>query len=83
LNKFVYIAAKHDIVGLTKTVPLECTEQCFEFEQAKYNLVTAKQSLHEMIDPRRISEFILLICGNSSHSITGSPLSIGGDWTTQ
>ncbi|MDO6505812.1 3-hydroxybutyrate dehydrogenase [Colwellia sp. 4_MG-2023] len=58
-------------------------KQDVEFEQAKYNLVTAKQPLPEMMDPRQIGEFILFLCSNSARSITGSSLPMDGAWTAQ
>jgi len=54
-----------------------------EFEQAKYSLVTAKQPLPEMMDPRQIGEFILFLCSDSARSITGSSLPMDGAWTAQ
>lgn len=54
-----------------------------EFEQAKYNLVTAKQALPEMMDPRQIGEFILFLCSDSARSITGASLPMDGAWTAQ
>lgn len=53
------------------------------FEQAKYTLVTAKQPLPEMMDPRQIGEFILFLCSDSARSITGSALPMDGAWTAQ
>ncbi|MCW8834195.1 MAG: 3-hydroxybutyrate dehydrogenase [Colwellia sp.] len=57
--------------------------QQVEFEQAKYNLVTAKQPLPEMMDPRQIGEFILFLCSDSARSITGASLPMDGAWTAQ
>jgi len=54
-----------------------------EFDQAKYNLVTAKQPLPEMMDPRQIGEFILFLCSDSARSITGTALPMDGAWTAQ
>jgi len=54
-----------------------------EFEQAKYSLVTAKQPLPEMMDPRQIGEFILFLCSDSARSISGSSLPMDGAWTAQ
>ena len=53
------------------------------FEQAKYQLITAKQPLPEMMDPRQIGEFILFLCSDSARSITGSSLPMDGAWTAQ
>lgn len=57
--------------------------QQVEFEQAKYNLVTAKQPLPEMMAPRQIGEFILFLCSDSARSITGASLPMDGAWTAQ
>lgn len=58
-------------------------QQEVEFEQAKYNLVTAKQPLPEMMNPRQIGEFILFLCSDSARSITGASLPMDGAWTAQ
>jgi 3-hydroxybutyrate dehydrogenase len=54
-----------------------------DFEQAKYNLVTAKQPLPEMMNPQQIGEFILFLCSDSAKSMTGSALPMDGAWTAQ
>ena len=54
-----------------------------EFDQAKYNLVTAKQPLPEMMNPQQIGEFILFLCSDSARSITGASLPMDGAWTAQ
>ncbi len=58
-------------------------QQDVSFAQAKYNLVTAKQPLPEMMDPRQIGEFILFLCSDSARSITGASLPMDGAWTAQ
>ena len=58
-------------------------KQQVEFDQAKYNLVTAKQPLPEMMHPRQIGEFILFLCSDSARSITGASLPMDGAWTAQ
>ncbi len=58
-------------------------KQQLEFEQAKYNLVTAKQPLPEMMAPRQIGEFILFLCSDNARSITGASLPMDGAWTAQ
>jgi len=58
-------------------------KQNVEFDQAKYNLVTAKQPLPEMMNPRQIGEFILFLCSDSARSITGASLPMDGAWTAQ
>ncbi len=58
-------------------------EQATTFEDAKYKLVTAKQPLPEMADPRQIGEFILFLCSDGARSITGAALPMDGAWTAQ
>ncbi len=58
-------------------------KQQLDFDQAKYNLVTAKQPLPEMMEPRQIGEFILFLCSDNARSITGSSLPMDGAWTAQ
>lgn len=52
-------------------------------EQASYELVTTKQPLPEMMNPRQIGEFILFLCSDSARSITGASLPMDGAWTAQ
>lgn len=58
-------------------------QKSISFEQAKYQLVTAKQPLPEMMAPAQIGEFILFLCSDSARSITGSALPMDGAWTAQ
>lgn len=58
-------------------------KQNLDFNDAKYNLVTSKQPLPEMMNPRQIGEFILFLCSDSARSITGSALPMDGAWTAQ
>jgi 3-hydroxybutyrate dehydrogenase len=59
------------------------TKQKINFEQAKYNLVTNKQALPEMLNPRQIGEFILFLCSDSARGMTGAALPMDGAWTAQ
>ncbi|NQZ82578.1 MAG: 3-hydroxybutyrate dehydrogenase [Colwellia sp.] len=59
------------------------TKDNISFEQAQYNLVTAKQPLPEMMNPRQIGDFILFLCSDSARTITGSALPMDGAWTAQ
>lgn len=53
------------------------------FEQASYQLVTAKQPIPEMMNPKQIGEFILFLCSDSARMISGSSLPMDGGWTAQ
>lgn len=57
--------------------------ETLSFEQAQYNLVTAKQPMPEMMQPQQIGEFILFLCSDSARAITGSSLPMDGAWTAQ
>ena len=53
------------------------------FDEAQYKLITAKQPLPSMADPRQIGEFILFLCSDGAKGITGSALPMDGAWTAQ
>ncbi len=58
-------------------------QQDIEIEQARYQLITAKQPLPDMSTPSQIGEFILFLCGDNARGITGASLPIDGAWTAQ
>lgn len=52
-------------------------------EDAKVELITAKQPLPKMANPEHIGELITFLCSDAGSSITGSSLPIDGAWTAQ
>ncbi|MEW6983736.1 3-hydroxybutyrate dehydrogenase [Colwelliaceae bacterium 6471] len=58
-------------------------QQHIDEQQAKYQLITAKQPLPEMAAPEQIGEFIAFLCGQAARGITGASLPIDGAWTAQ
>jgi len=52
-------------------------------EQAKTELITAKQPLAQMAKPENIGAFVAFLCSDAASSITGSALPIDGAWTAQ
>ena len=52
-------------------------------EQARYNLVKAKQPIPQMINPEQIGEFVLYLCSDSASFISGASLPMDGAWTAQ
>lgn len=54
-----------------------------DMEQAKVELVTAKQPLPNMTQPSQIGELILFLCSDAASSITGTSMPIDGAWTAQ
>lgn len=53
------------------------------YEDAKRNLVKAKQPVPEMASPKMIGELIAFLCSDNACNITGSALPIEGGWTAQ
>jgi len=58
-------------------------DQNISIEQARINLVTAKQPLPDMANPKQIGELVLFLCSDSARSISGSALPMDGAWTAQ
>ncbi len=52
-------------------------------EQAKRDIVIQKQAVPKMIDPRQIGEFIIFLCSDAAHTISGAALPMDGAWTAQ
>ncbi|MFL0800476.1 MAG: 3-hydroxybutyrate dehydrogenase [Agarilytica sp.] len=53
------------------------------FEDAKRSIVTTKQPVPEMANPRKIGEFIMYLSGEHASTISGAALPIDGGWTAQ
>ena len=53
------------------------SQRGISFEQASYELVTAKQPLPEMMNPSQIGEFILFLCSDAARSMTGGVFTYG------
>ncbi len=53
------------------------------FEDAKRSIVTTKQPVPEMADPRKIGELIMYLSGDFASTISGAALPIEGGWTAQ
>ncbi|MCE9680560.1 3-hydroxybutyrate dehydrogenase [Shewanella sp. AS1] len=68
---------------INKQIESIASDQNLSYQQAKYKLVTAKQPLPEMLDPRQIGEFVLFLCGHAARGITGASLPMDGAWTVQ
>jgi 3-hydroxybutyrate dehydrogenase len=66
-----------------KQIDSIASDKNLSYEDAKYQLVTAKQPLPEMLAPRQIGEFVLFLCGGAARGITGAALPMDGAWTAQ
>ena len=111
VNKSAYIAAKHGVVGLTKTVALEtagsgitCNAICpgwvltplvqkqidalaadkgLTDEQARAELVGAKQPSGQFVTPDQLGALAVFLCSDAAGQMTGSNLTMDGGWTAQ
>jgi len=54
-----------------------------EIEQAKVDLITAKQPVPKMAKPSHIGELVLFLCSDAAQNITGTAMPIDGGWTAQ
>ncbi|MCH1929585.1 3-hydroxybutyrate dehydrogenase [Shewanella acanthi] len=68
---------------INKQIEAIAENKGLSYDEAKYQLVTAKQPLPEMLDPRQIGEFVLFLCGSAARGITGASLAMDGAWTAQ
>ena len=66
-----------------KQIDSIASDKSLSYDEAKYQLVTSKQPLPEMLAPRQIGEFVLFLCGGVARGITGSALPMDGAWTAQ
>ncbi len=53
------------------------------YDEAKRSIITTKQPVPEIANPRKIGKFALYLCGEHASTITGAALSIDGGWTAQ
>ncbi len=68
---------------INKQIETIAADKGTSYDDAKYQLVTAKQPLPEMLAPRKIGEFVLFLCSDAASGITGSALPMDGAWTAQ
>jgi len=54
-----------------------------DINQAKTDLITAKQPMPKMAKPSHIGELVLFLCSDAAQNITGTTMPIDGGWTAQ
>lgn len=57
--------------------------QRVNFEEAKSQLISAKQPRTEMASPEHIGDLVLFLCSDAAQGMTGTSLPIDGAWTAQ
>ncbi len=66
-----------------KQVDARAKEQGISVEQAKVDLVSEKQPMHEFTKPENIGALAVFLASDAAESITGSAYSIDGGWVAQ
>lgn len=51
--------------------------------EATAQLVSAKQPLQQMTEPKQIGEFVAFLCSDAARTLTGAALTMDGGWTAQ
>jgi 3-hydroxybutyrate dehydrogenase len=76
--KSAYVAAKHAIDGLSKTVALETATHR---EQVINDVLLLAQPTKQFVTPEEVAAFVVFLCSDAAKQITGANLSIDGGWT--
>ncbi|NBT98699.1 MAG: SDR family NAD(P)-dependent oxidoreductase [Betaproteobacteria bacterium] len=81
--KSAYVAAKHGIMGFTKTIALECAEDGVTVNAIcpGYVLLLAAQPTKQFVTVEQIAATTLFLCSDAAASITGSHIAVEGGWT--
>ena len=91
-----YVAAKHGVVGLTKTAALEYAEAGIrvnavcpgyiktpmteETMRRRGATVLAQTPLHRMGEPEEIAEMVVWLCSERASYVTGAAWNVDGGW---
>jgi NAD(P)-dependent dehydrogenase (short-subunit alcohol dehydrogenase family) len=92
-----YVAAKHGVIGLTKTAAIEYADDgirvnavCPGFISTRMTepsraqrgeAVTARTPLHRYGEPREIAEMVVWLCSERASYVTGAAYQVDGGWT--
>ncbi|MGE0415523.1 MAG: glucose 1-dehydrogenase [Acetobacteraceae bacterium] len=92
-----YVAAKHGVVGLTKTAALEYAEDrirvnavCPGFIATRMTAITQAERSDEIVahtplrrfgDPAEIAEMVVWLCSDRASYVTGAAYAVDGGWT--
>lgn len=92
-----YVAAKHAVIGLTKTAAIEYADDgirvnavCPGFISTRMTRVTREQRgdsivtrtpLHRFGEPGEIAEMVVWLCSDRASFVTGAAYEVDGGWT--
>jgi 3-hydroxybutyrate dehydrogenase len=82
--KSAYVAAKHGMVGLTKTVALEVAEAgitCNVICPGYVKTPLVEQPTKKFVTVEELGALTVFLCSDEAASITGTAIPVDGGWT--
>lgn len=92
-----YVAAKHAVIGLTKTAAMEyapdgirvnavcpgyiTTRMTASTREQRGEAITARTPLGRFGEPREIAEMVVWLCSDRASYVTGAAYQVDGGWT--
>jgi NAD(P)-dependent dehydrogenase (short-subunit alcohol dehydrogenase family) len=92
-----YVAAKHAVIGLTKTAAIEyagdsirvnavcpgfiATRMTVWTREQRGDAIVERTPLHRFGEPREIAEMVVWLCSDRASFVTGAAYQVDGGWT--